>query len=78
MTPEDLMTVISDVALDLSEHFAELDDGDEQHLGEYARVKTHIDASETTATLTVLHQTEDWGIEIVVRRHVANGGPGNG
>lgn len=61
--------VIDQVMLDLQEHFADLDDQEDAAFGEYARV-------ERTGTrgMVVLHETEDWGIEIVVRPIDRQGG----
>lgn len=55
------LSVIDRVLLDLHEHFAELDDMDDAPFGEYARVTRGV------SSLTVLHETEPWGIEIIVR-----------
>lgn len=54
--------VIVDVVLDLAEHFADLDDTEDPPFGEYARVARDADAG----TVTVLHASEPWGVEIRV------------
>lgn len=55
------LSVIDRVLLDLHEHFADLDDMEGAPFGEYARVTRGV------SSLTVLHESEPWGIEIIVR-----------
>lgn len=52
---------IDAVLLDLAEHFADLDDSEDAPFGEYARVTSGV------SSLTVLHESEPWGIEIILR-----------
>lgn len=54
--------VIASVIVDLAEHFGDLDDSDEAPFGELARVT----CDPVSAVLTVMHQTEPWGVRITL------------
>lgn len=54
--------VVQEVLLDLYDHFSELADQEDAPFGEFARVTEGPPDS-----LIVLHQDEEWGVEIVVR-----------
>lgn len=55
--------IVKSVLLDLSEHFADLDDQEDAPFGELARVGF----DPVTGLLRVRHESEPWGIDITVR-----------
>lgn len=57
--PDDL---IERLLLELADHFNELDDSDDGPFGNFARV------SVGHTFITVFHETEEWGVEITVKR----------
>lgn len=59
MTPEE---AVARVCLDLAEHFDSLDDDPDAPFGELARVE-----DDGAGRIVVMHETEEWGIEIVIR-----------
>lgn len=56
------MSPVEQVLLDLTDWFSEMDDNEDAPFGTYARVTHEADR------LLVLHESEDWGVEIVVRQ----------